>query len=216
MSRFRRALRTLYLRTFLSALPRLRGWGGLRLLRLVYEDFSIGCKPRCWGGLSVVMEPGSSITIGNRFSSTSDQFRAAIAIYSPTKLRTMPNAEIIIGDDVSLNGTSITSRVRVEIGDGAMLAANVVIVDSDFHPHWPPLRRRSVIAGEYDAAVTLGRNVWIGVGTIILKGSQIGDNTIIAAGSVVNGTIPCDVMAGGVPAKVIRELGIESEGERAR
>ncbi len=207
MNHFRRALVRLYLRSSLSVLPRLRGWAGLQLLRLMYEDFSIGAGARCWGTLRVAMEPGSSITIGDRFSSTSDRRRAAIAIYSPTKLRTISNAEIIVGNDVSLNGTSITSRVRVEIGSGAMLAANVIIVDSDFHPHWPPRRRRSVVAGEYDAPVKLGKNVWIGVGTIILKGAEIGDNSIIAAGSVVNGIIPSDVMAGGVPAKVIRDLG---------
>lgn len=207
MNRLRRLLAQVYNRVFLSGLPRLRGWLGLRLLEAVYEGFSIGSLPRCWGCLSVAMEPGSSITIGDRFSSTSDRRRAAIAIYSSSKLRTMSDAEIIIGDDVSLNGTSITCRARVEIGDGSMLAANVVVVDSDFHPQWPPARRRSVVEDEYDAPVRIGRNVWVGVGTIILKGSEIGDNSIIAAGSVVNGTIPRDVIAGGVPAKVIRELG---------
>jgi acetyltransferase-like isoleucine patch superfamily enzyme len=153
------------------------------------------------------MEPGSSITIGDRFSSTSDVKRGGIALYSPCKLRTMPNAQIVIGNVVSLNGTSITCRQKIAIGDGTMVAANVIIVDSDFHQLWPPSSRRTVSEDEDDRPVFIGKDVWIGMGSLILKGSTIGDNTIIGAGSVVTGAIPPNVIAAGVPAKVLRTLG---------
>ncbi len=58
--------------------------------------------------------------------------------------------------------------------------------------------------------MTIGRNVWIGMRAIVLKGATIGDGAVIAAGSVVTGDIPGNVLAGGVPARVIRPLSGES------
>ena len=87
-----------------------------------------------------------------------------------------------------------------------MVGPNVVIVDADFHALWPPESRVSTPAIESDADVTIGRNVWIGMRSIVLKGVTIGDGAIVAAGSVVTGDIPSNTLAGGVPARVIRTL----------
>jgi acetyltransferase-like isoleucine patch superfamily enzyme len=57
---------------------------------------------------------------------------------------------------------------------------------------------------EYDEPVYIGKNVFVGLNVIILKGAEIGDNSIIAAGSVVKGKIPANSLAAGVPAKVHR------------
>ncbi len=54
--------------------------------------------------------------------------------------------------------------------------------------------------------ITIGNNVWIGAGSTILAGVTIGDNTVIGAGSVVKKSIPSNVVAVGVPCKVIREI----------
>lgn len=198
----------LYKRVFVSALPRARGYVALRFFRALYPDFSFGPGARCAGKLLVLMEKGSSITVGAGLFAVSDIRRAGIALYSPCKLRTMASARLTIGDNVTLNGTSITCRERIEIGDGTMIAANVTIMDSDFHQQWPPVERaNNAAAGKHDP-VRIGRNVWIGTGSIILKGSSIGDNSIIGAGSVVTGTIPSNVMAAGVPAKVVHQLGL--------
>ena len=70
------------------------------------------------------MAANSSITIGNDFWAVSDRRRAGIALYTGCKLRTMKGASIVIGDQVVLNGTSITSRVRVTIGPGTKRALN--------------------------------------------------------------------------------------------
>ena len=58
----------------------------------------------------------------------------------------------------------------------------------------------------YPSKVTIGNNVWIGSGANILPGVTIGDNSIIAAGALVNKDIPSNVIVGGVPAKIIRNL----------
>lgn len=193
-----------YERLVMSAFARIRGFVGLRFIRVLYRRFSVGANPRCWGKPSVVMAPGSSITIGDRLWAVSDFGRGGIALYSKCKLRTMKGAEIVIGDGVELNGTSITCQKRIEIGSGTLIAANVVIVDADFHRHWPS-EQRSLFADE-GRPVTIGRNVWIGMGTLILKGTKIGDRSIIGAGSVVTGEIPANVVAAGNPARVLREL----------
>ena len=58
----------------------------------------------------------------------------------------------------------------------------------------------------HPAPIRIGSRVWIGANVVITKGVTIGDNSIIAAGAVVTHDIPANVMAAGVPAKVLREL----------
>ncbi|MDP3395053.1 MAG: acyltransferase [Methanoregula sp.] len=145
--------------------------------------------------------------IGNRVSIISDSRRAtASALAFPARLKTIsPTSEIIIGDNVGLNGTSITSRSKkIEIGSGTMIAPNVIIVDSDFHPPWPPENRLHYPGNEYDGEVKIGKNCWIGMNVLNLKGVKIGDNSIIAAGSVVIKDVPSESLAAGVPAKVVK------------
>ncbi|NNU43108.1 hypothetical protein HK415_07980 [Ramlibacter sp. B156] len=64
------------------------------------------------------------------------------------------------------------------------------------------LRRRQ----EYGKPVTIGSDVWIGGGAIILPGVQVGDRAVIGAGSVVSRDIPAGVLAAGNPCRVIRAL----------
>ena len=64
---------------------------------------------------------------------------------------------------------------------------------------------------EYARPVHIGNNVWIGGHVAIVSGATIGDNTIIAAGSVVIGDIPANVLAGGNPCRVIREISPEDD-----
>ena len=65
------------------------------------------------------------------------------------------------------------------------------------------MRRAGV---EIAKPITVGNNVWIGAGSTILAGVEIGDNTVIGAGSVVTRSIPANVVAVGVPCRVMREI----------
>lgn len=56
-----------------------------------------------------------------------------------------------------------------------------------------------------EGPIIIGNNVWLGMGVVILPGVTIGDNVVIAANSVVNKNIPSNVIAGGIPCKVIKE-----------
>lgn len=86
--------------------------------------------------------PGSEVILGRNVSAVSDSRRStASALAFPVRLRTFSTgSKILIGDDVGLNGTSITSRGRaITIGSGTMIAPNVIIIDSDFHKPCPPI-----------------------------------------------------------------------------
>jgi len=88
-----------------------------------------------------------------------------------------------------------------------MIGPDCLIMDSDFHIPWPPESRYYYPGEEVDADVLIGAYVWLGARCIILKGVTIGDNSIIAAGSIVVGNIPENCLAAGVPAVVKRKLG---------
>lgn len=78
-----------------------------------------------------------------------------------------------------------------------------LIMDSDFHD-LDPATRHSGTGGALP--VQIGNNVWLGSRVIVQKGVSIGDNSVIAAGAVVTRPVPANVVAGGNPARVIREL----------
>ncbi len=71
------------------------------------------------------------------------------------------------------------------------------------HPIDPEQRKSGL---EIAKPITIGNNVWIGAGSTILAGVNIGDNTVIGAGSVVTKSIPDNVVAVGIPCKVVRKI----------
>ena len=89
----------------------------------------------------------------------------------------------------------------VEIGDHVFIGPNVGIYTAN-HP--TDVRRREM-GYEWALPVKIGNKVWIGGDVTILPGVTIGDNTVIAAGSVVTKDIPANVVAAGNPCKVIKE-----------
>jgi acetyltransferase-like isoleucine patch superfamily enzyme len=178
------------------------------LIRLKMSDVRIGKNFSTSGCMTLDIYPESSVIIGDNVVIVSDsRYASPSSLAFPAKLKTFsPTSKIIIGNMVGLNGTSITSRSKkIEIGNGTMIGPNVIIVDSDFHPPWPPENRRDYPGNEYDKEIKIGENCWIGMNTIILKGVTIGENSIIGAGSVVVKDIPPKSLATGVPAKVVKE-----------
>lgn len=115
-----------------------------------------------------------------------------------------------IGDDFFSNfNLTILDGGGVEIGDRVFIGPNVGIYTAN-HP--TDVRRREK-GYEWALPVKIGNKVWIGGGVTILPGVTIGDNTVIAAGSVVTKDIPANVVAAGNPCKVIKEA---EEGDRYR
>lgn len=91
---------------------------------------------------------------------------------------------------------------EIEIGDNVLFGPRVGIYTSN---HAIDAKER-VAGGCYAKGVKIGDNVWIGAGVNINQGITIGDNTVIGSGSVVTKSVPSNVVATGVPCKVIREI----------
>ena len=187
----------------------------LVLLVISTYEFRIKCNwhgvnyevnPKIWGKISLRRFPGSQIKIGKNFYAVCKPGRYSFNIFPQALLRTYSSsAKIKIGDNVGLNSIAIFCRTKsISIGDNCLIGGNCQITDNDGHQVWNQSDRLMSPGIESDEDVEIGRNVFIGLNVLILKGSRIGNNSVIAAGSIVKGLIPANCMAGGIPAKVIK------------
>ena len=88
------------------------------------------------------------------------------------------------------------------VGNNVMFGPNVT-VSAGTHPIHPELRSKQA---QYNIPIHIGNNVWIGANSVILPGVNIGDNSVIGAGSIVTKDIPSNVIAVGNPCRVLREI----------
>jgi galactoside O-acetyltransferase len=107
------------------------------------------------------------------------------------------------GNNIYANfNLTLVDDTHIYVGDYTMFGPNVTIATAA-HPILPEMR---MPATQYNKPVNIGKNCWIGAGSIILPGITIGDNSVIGAGSVVIKDIPENVVAVGNPCKVLREI----------
>ena len=108
------------------------------------------------------------------------------------------------GDYVYANfGLTLVDDTHIYVGDNTMFAPNVTVATAG-HPILPEIREKGY---QFNMPIHIGKNCWIGAGSVILPGITIGDNSVIGAGSVVSKDIPANVVAVGNPCKVLREIG---------
>lgn len=118
----------------------------------------------------------------------------------------------VITDDAAVAIGSRTTMVQgslqvhepaaLTIGEDCMISSQVFLSVSDMHPIFDRGTGRRVNPGE-DVAVA--DHVWLGLRTMVLKGSSIGTGAVTAAGSVVSGHVPASSIVAGAPARVVRE-----------
>jgi acetyltransferase-like isoleucine patch superfamily enzyme len=176
-----------------------------RISQLIYGNrLNVGSSFRVWGKIRFLILGVGSITIGNNFHAVSSRKRSVITLFTPCHISVIGNAIINIGNNVSLNGTTITSRNKVCIGDNTQIGPNTIIIDNDGHPIWPPEDRWSKKGPS--APIVIQNDVWIGMNCIILKGVTIGYGSVIAAGSIVIKDVEPNSLYAGNPAKKIKNL----------
>ena len=122
------------------------------------------------------------------------------------------NSRIEIGKNswVGNRFSAISEGPGIFIGDDVLIGTRVEILDSDFHAVNVRDRLRS---DAKRAPVKIGNRVWIGNGVTILKGTELGEHSVVAAGAVVSGKFPPKSVVGGVPAKIIRMVEFEKNEE---
>lgn len=161
-------------------------------------------KNKIIGKLYFFRTPSSNIYIGDHceFRSITNSNFIGINRYSIISTHTK-NAKIVIGKNCGFSGVSIGCREYIKLGDNVLVGANVIITDTDWHSILPGERLTGVPKSK---PVIIKNNVFIGVNSIILKGTIIGENSVIGAGSVVSGIIPDNVVAAGNPCKVLKSI----------
>ena len=113
---------------------------------------------------------------------------------------------IHVGKNVFINsGCRFQDQGGIFIGDGVLIGPNVVLatLNHDINP-----QKRGDM---YPAPIRIGNNVWIGAQATVLPGITIGDGAIVAAGAVVTKDVPANVIAGGVPAKIIKKIEVNQK-----
>jgi maltose O-acetyltransferase len=123
-----------------------------------------------------------------------------VSLFVQSHLVTGHDGFLEIGDSVNINfGAAISAHEHVKIGDRVRMGPYAIVMDSDYHA----ARDR----GERPTApIVIEEDVWLAGRVSVLRGSRIGRGSVITAGSVVSGEIPAGVIAGGVPARVIRRI----------
>jgi len=178
--------------------------------RMVAGDLYIADEPRIWD-------------LHTRATELMTEFNASHESAGDDRRRILSELFADFGADAWIRpplyvdyGTNITFGARsfanyglvaldvapITIGADCQIATNVQLL-TPTHPVDPDLRRDK---WEAAAPITLGDNVWLGGGVIVLAGVTIGDNTVVGAGSVVTRDLPANVVAVGNPARVIREI----------
>ncbi|MDQ6526023.1 acyltransferase [Nocardioides sp. LHD-245] len=133
--------------------------------------------------------------------------------YGPTQV-VLPARGLVIGERCVLGArVCITAHESIEIGDDVWFGQDVFVSDAS-HGYEDP----DVPIGRQFGAhrpVRIGSGSWIGHGAMVLPGTTIGRNVVVAAGSVVRGDVPDHAVVGGVPARLIRRLDAGGRWARA-
>lgn len=110
---------------------------------------------------------------------------------------------LTVGEGTFINfGLTALDVAPITIGAQCQIATHVQLLTA-WHPVEPGPRRDGLEAA---SPITIGDNVWIGGGAIVLPGVTIGDDSVIGAGAVVTKDVPAGVVAVGNPARVIKTL----------
>ena len=110
--------------------------------------------------------------------------------------------DITVGRNVFVNqNCTFYDLGGLDIGDDVMIGPNVSLITSG-HPLKPSQRRSGVTA----KPIVIERNVWIAAGVIIVGGVTVGENAVVAAGSVVTKDVPANTLVAGNPARVIHSI----------
>ena len=168
------------------------------LYKINYKNF-----PRVNG--YIFLRCNGSLNIGENLKLNSNLRSNPIGGDEKCKFIIKENAVLTIGDNVGISNTTIYCSQHITIEDNVFIGGSTKIYDTDFHS----LNFEKRISSDDDIkskSVKIRKNVFIGAHSIILKGVEIGEASIIGAGSVVTKDVPKNEIWAGNPAKFIKEI----------
>ena len=162
-------------KNFISVIYTLIRFFFIKLIR--WNEFSFHLIERFSPFTMINIHRNGKLVLGNK-----------VRVHSGSRLSVTSGAELVIGDNTAINYNCIfVARESIHIGKDCTFGPNVIIFDHDHdfrgldHMNGNAFKNKKII---------IGNNVWIGANAIILKGARIGDNAVIAAGTVVMGDVP--------------------------
>ncbi len=156
----------------------------------------------------------SSIKFGPRLGLRSSVRANPLGTNHPVIIATWhERACLEVGEDFAMTGGTLCAAQRILIGNRVSIGANTTIVDTDFHPIDPVLRR-SAPGDARTAPVVIEDDVFVGMNCLILKGVTIGRGSVVGAGSVVTADVPPYAVVGGGPLRLISRLSSSSQSSR--
>ncbi len=130
---------------------------------------------------------------------TGSEIDESVDVFTPLYINYGKHTKI--GKSVFINfNCTFLDLGGITIDDGVLLAPRVSLL-SESHPIDPEFRNALV-----PKAIHIKKNAWIGAGATILQGVTIGENSVVAAGSIVSKDVPDNVIVGGTPAKIIKKI----------
>ena len=161
----------------------------------------------CFRGFTVILAyRNCHVSIGKGSMINSSWYTNLVGMQQRTTIIAWQSGRITIGENCGISGTTLFSIEEITIGDRVLIGANCKIIDHDFHPIKLKSRIENKIEDVQRRSIIIGHDCFIGMNSILLTGTVLGNNCIVGAGSVVSGNFPDNCIIAGNPAKIIRKI----------
>lgn len=157
--------------------------------RLRYRRLTLGREVQIRGRIR--LRRGVTVVIGDRC-----RLNKLVRFAGPGEVR--------IGPDCLINGSWIGCWTTITVGAGSLLS-DCELVDNTFH-NLDPARRHEPPEPSTRAPITVGENVWVGGGALVMKGVHIGRDSVVGAATVVRSDVPRRVVVIGNPQQIVKRF----------
>lgn len=179
----------------------------LNFFIFIYHRVECGKNLKITGILNISGVKGR-VSIGNNVTIHSGSYDIPIGYPVKTSFWTTGDGRIIIGDSCGISNATFCSMSCIKLGNNVLLGGGVKLYDTDFHSLQYKIRRNIDFDNDRKTKpIIIENDVFIGAGSIILKGTIIGEHSVIGAGAVVSGEIPPNQIWAGNPAQFIKNIG---------